>query len=329
MTKILVVGYGSIGKRHVKNILNHSRHEIIIYTKRRDLDSLKQKRIKIFDTIQKCLSEKPKIGFITNETAYHIPIAKQLAKLGMDLFIEKPLSNSIKDIKNLQKIVKQKKLVTQMGYNLRFHKSIIQLKKLIKQNKIGRVISIQAENGSYFPDWHPYEDYKTSYAGKKKLGGGIVLTQIHDIDYLFWLFGIPKSIFSFMGKFSDLKISAEDYCASIIQFKKHITAELHLDFFQGPEFRCCKIKGTNGVLIWNSLDNQIKFYNNKKKKWEIIFQLNKFDRNQMYVDEIKHFFKCVQNRKKTINQLDDGIKTMNIALAMKKSSEKSRKIELN
>jgi len=282
----------------------------------------------IFDTLKKCLYENPKIGFITNETSYHIPIAKQLAKAGLDLFIEKPLSNSIKDIESLQKIVKQKKLITQMGYNLRFHKCIIQIKKLIKQNKIGRIISIQAENGSYLPDWHPYEDYKIGYAGKKELGGGIVLTQIHDIDYLFWLFGQPKSIFSLMGKFSDLKISAEDYCASIIQFKNKITAELHLDFFQGPEFRGCKIKGTNGIIIWNSLDNQIKFYNNKKKKWEIIFKLDKFERNQMYIDEIKHFFKCVQKREKTINGLDDGIKTMNIALAMKKSAQTSRNIKL-
>ena len=323
-----MVGYGSIGKRHVKNILKYTNHQIIICTKRSDLTSLNQKRIKIFDTMKKCLIEKPEIAFITNETAYHIPIAKQLAKRGIDLFIEKPLSNSKKDIKMLQKIVNQKKLITQMGYNLRFHKCIIQIQKLIKQNKIGKIISIQAENGSYLPDWHPYEDYKIGYAGKKELGGGIVLTQIHDVDYLFWFFGQPKSIFSFMGKFSNLKISGEDYCASIINFKNNITAELHLDFFQGPEFRGCKIKGTNGIISWNSLDNEIKFFNNKKKKWEIIFKINKFERNQMYVDELKHFLKSVKNRDKTINGLDDGIKTMNIALAMKESATKLKIVEL-
>ena len=323
-----MVGYGSIGKRHVKNILKYTNHQIIICTKRSDLTSLNQKRIKIFDTMKKCLIEKPEIGFITNETAYHIPIAKQLAKRGIDLFIEKPLSNSKKDIKMLQKIVNQKKLITQMGYNLRFHKCIIQIQKLIKQNKIGRIISIQAENGSYLPDWHPYEDYKIGYAGKKELGGGIVLTQIHDVDYLFWFFGQPKSIFSFMGKFSDLKISGEDYCASIINFKNNITAELHLDFFQGPEFRGCKIKGTNGIITWNSVDNEIKFFNNKKKKWEIIFKINKFERNQMYVDELKHFLKSIKNRDNTKIQLDDGIKTLNIALAMKESATKSKIVEL-
>ena len=131
-----------------------------------------------------------------------------------------------------------------------------------------------------------------------------------------------------LGKFGNLDISAEDYSASIIEFRNKITAELHLDFFQGPEYRECKIKGTNGVISWNSTDNKIRFYNNRKKKWQVLLKLNKFERNQMYVDELKHFLKCVKNRKKTINGLDNGIKTMNIALAMKESSTKDKVIEL-
>ena len=328
MSKILVVGYGAIGKRHVKNILDYTNHEIIIFSKRKDLDELKKKNVKVFHTLEECISEKPEIGFITNETSYHIQIATKLARAGLDLFIEKPLSDSIKGVETLRKIVKQKKLVIQMGYHLRFHQCIIKIRKLIKQKKIGKIISIQAENGSYLPDWHPYENYRRGYAGKKELGGGIVLTQIHDVDYLYWFFGNPRSIFSVMGKFSDLDISVEDYSASIIQFKNKITAELHLDFFQPPEFRGCKIKATNGIISWNSLDNQVKLYNNKKRKWEVIFRPKTFERNDMYVDEIKHFLKCVKNRKKTINTLEEAINTMYIALAMKKSAKLKKMVKI-
>ena len=215
-----------------------------------------------------------------------------------------------------------------MGCNLRFHKCIIKIRRLINQKKIGRVISIQSEIGSYLPDWHPHENYRRGYAGKKELGGRIILTQIHDVDYLYWLFGNPKSIFSVMGKFSDLDISVEDYTASIIQFKNKITAELHLDFFQAPEFRGCKIKATNGIISWNSVDNQVILYNNNIRSWDVIFKPKTFERNDMYVDEIKHFLKCVKNRKKTINTLEEGINTMNIALAMKKSAKLKKMVKI-
>ena len=326
--KVLVIGYGAIGRRHVKNLLENTNLEIIIYTRRDDLDSLKRKNVKIYRSLKKCLSEKPDIGFITNETAYHVPIAIKLAKAGLDLFIEKPLSDSMKGIPTLMQIVKQKKLVTQMGYHLRFHPCIIKIRKLLKQKKIGKIISIQAENGSYLPDWHPYEDYRYGYAAKKKLGGGVVLTQIHDVDYLYWIFGSPKSVFSVTGKFSNLDISVEDYSASIIQFKNKITAELHLDFFQGLEYRRIKIKGTDGIIFWNSQKNIVKVYSNKKNVWKTILKIKNFDRNQLYIDEIRHFLKCVKNRKSTINNLDDGIETMKIALATKESSEKKKNIML-
>jgi predicted dehydrogenase len=326
--KILIIGFGSIAKRHINNLIHNINCEIIVYSRRKNIRFLDHKKITVLNSLEKCLLEKPDVALITNETAFHIPMAIKMAKSGLDLFIEKPLSNSTNGIKTLQKIVKQKKLVTQMGCNLRFHKCIIKIRQLINQKKIGKVISIQSENGSYLPDWHPNEDYRKGYASDRQLGGGIILTMIHDIDYLYWIFGNPKSIFSVSGKFSDLDISAEDYCSSIIEFKNNITAELHLDFFQRPEFRGCKIKGTKGVIYWNSDKNEIRLFKNRKKVWEVVLALKKFQRNEMYIDEIIHFLKCVKNRKQTINNLDEGIKTMNIALAMKKSSKNRRMIKI-
>ena len=326
--KILIIGFGSIGKRHVNNLIRNTDSEIIICSKRKNVRFLDHKKIKVLNSLEKCLLEKPDVVFITNETAFHIPVAIKVAKAGLDLFIEKPLSNSTNGIKALQKIVKQKKLVTQMGCNLRFHKCIIKIRQLINQKKIGKVVSIQSENGSYLPDWHPHEDYRKGYAGDRKLGGGIILTMIHDIDYLYWIFGNPHSLFSISGKFSDLKISSEDYCSGIICFKKNIFAELHLDFFQRPEFRSCKIKGKDGTIYWNSDTNQVKIFLNKKQKWQNVLTIENFERNDMYISEIRHFLKCVKDRKKTINSIDEGIETMKIALAMKKSSKSRRMIKI-
>ncbi|RDJ32194.1 MAG: gfo/Idh/MocA family oxidoreductase [Crenarchaeota archaeon] len=326
--KVLIIGLGSIGLRHVRNLLTNTTYKIVIFTKRKYPEFKENKRITLSDSLEKCLQEKPTVAFITNETAYHISLATLLTKNGLDLFIEKPLSNSLDGIKKLQKITKQKKLITQIGCNLRFHKCIKRIKKLITQKKIGKIVSVQCETGSFLPDWHPYEDYRNGYAAKKELGGGVILTMIHDIDYLYWFFGKPIQVFSTSGKFSDLKISVEDYSASIIKFKKNITAELHLDFFQRPEFRSIKIKGTKGIIYWDSETNEIKLFSNQNNKWISVLKLKKFDRNQMYVDEMNHFLKCVKSKKKTINSLSEGIDTLKIALAMKNSAKYGRVIRL-
>ena len=327
MTKILIVGFGSIGKRHMENILAEKNMKIVICTKRDDL-KFKNKNIKIVNSLNDALKEKPTIGFITNETAYHIPIAIKLAREGLDLFIEKPLSNSTKGIKTLQKIVKEKKLIVQMGFHMRFHKCIIKIHELLQKKKVGRVISGQVENASYLPDWHPYEDYRNGYAAKNRLGGGIVLTQIHEIDYLYWFFGNPKSIYSVTGKFSDLETSVDDYSSSVMKFKKNITTEMHLDFFLGYEYKRCKIKGTKGIIFWNSVYNEVKFFDAKKKSWKTILKLKKFERNDMYVDEIKYFMNCVKKRKKPMNSLDEGIDTMKIALNIIKSGKTKKVIDV-
>ena len=325
--KVLIVGFGAIAKRHYENLLKIKGVQIIICTKRNNLQ-IKNNDVEIFSKIDDCLKQNPDVGFITNETSFHVDTAIKLAKQGLDLFIEKPLSDSTSNIKKLRKIVKEKKIITQMGCNLRFHHCIKKIRKLIIEDKIGKIISIQCENGSYLPDWHPNEDYKKSYAGKSKFGGGIIFTMIHEIDYLYWMFGYPRSVVSISGKFSNLKISADDYSASLIEFNKKIIAELHLDFFQRPQERSCKIKGTKGTITWNSDQNKVIAYMNKKKKWQVLLHDKNHVRNQMYIDEIKHFFRCVKKREQTLNNLESGIETMKIALAIKQSSNKRKFVKI-
>ena len=175
MIKILVVGYGSIGRIHVDNFLEFKDVQIIVYTKRNDLQALKKKGVKISNSLTECLKEKPDVGMIANQTSLHIPIAIKLAKEGLDLFLEKPVSNSLKDIEKLRAIVKKKKLITQIGCNLRFHSCMKKIKSLIEQQKIGKIISVQVHNSSYLQDSHLWEDYRNSYAARKDLGGGVII----------------------------------------------------------------------------------------------------------------------------------------------------------
>ncbi len=320
--KVLIVGLGSIGKRHMNNILKVKKNcQIIIWSNRKDIKKIEGKNIKIFNSLEKCLLEKPDIGFITNETAFHIPISKKLAKSGLSLFIEKPLSNTMKDVKELSNIVKNKKITTLMGCNLRFDRCIKKIKSLIEEEKIGNVISVKVECGTYMPDWHPYENYSKSYAARDDLGGGVVLTCIHEIDYLYWFFGEVKEVFSITGKYSNLKITSSDLSAIILKFKNNIIAEVHLDYFQKPEIRSCKIIGTKGTIYWDSEINEVKLYDVKMKRWIRKLKVKNYDKNKQYIDEISHFFNCINKKENSINDLIQGIETLKIALSIIKSSK--------
>ena len=327
MKKILVVGYGSIGKRHVENLLSISNLEIIVCTKRNDINKLK-KHTKVYHTINQSLKEKPDIGIIANETSLHIPTAIKLAKEGLDLFLEKPLSNSLKDVEKLHAIVKKKKLITQMGCNLRFHPCIKKIKSLIEQQKIGKIISAQVQNCSYLPDYHPWEDYRKGYAARKDLGGGIILTQIHEIDYMYWFFQDVENVISMSGKLSDLDIKVEDYVSSLLKFRNKIIGELHMDYFQRPDFRSCKIRGTKGEIYWDSDNNRVNIYNMNKKIWKTELEVKNYQRNFSYVEQLKHFIKCVKQRKETINDIEQGITTLKIVLAIKKSSRLMKSVSV-
>ncbi len=329
MNKILIIGFGSIGKRHFNNISSNFNAEFIILTKRKDLKKLQKSGIIITNSLNEALSHKPNIAFVTNETSLHVKTATKLASNGIHLFLEKPLSNSMNGVKKLKSIVYKKKLISQMGCNFRFHPCIMQIKKCLTKNELGKIISVQVESSSYLPDWHPYEDYRHGYAARDDLGGGIALTCIHEMDFLYWFFGDVKKIFSITGKFSDLEVKSDDLSAMIMLFKNNILGELHLDYFQRPDFKSCKIKGTKSTLYWNSENNVIKLFSKKNKSWKIIYKLRNYDKNEMYVNELKHFFKCIKNNTKTINDIDQGIKTLQITLSAKKSSKTGKFLTMN
>jgi predicted dehydrogenase len=321
MYTVLIVGFGSIGKRHLENIMaNYNDVKIIVCTKRTDLKELERFGVIIVNSLSEAILYKPDVGFITNETRYHVKIAISLAKNGIDLFIEKPLSNSIYDINHLRKIIRNKKLITQIGCNMRFHPCIAKMKEILDEGKLGRVISVNVESSSFLPDWHPYEDYRLGYAARRDLGGGISLTCIHEIDFLCWFFGDVKKIFSVTGKYSDLEVTTDDLSVMTLIFKNNIIGEVHLDYVQRPDFKSCKIIGTKGTMYWDSSTNEVKIFYQNKKQWKSILKLNNFQRNSMYVKELEHFFRHIKKRAKTINDIDDGIKTLKIVLSAQKSS---------
>lgn len=329
--KILMVGLGGAGQRHLRLLsgLLGKKAEFIAYRKigRKQVItkafSLEEEQtveekygVTSYYNLEDAIKQKPEVAFISNPTSEHVKSALSLVKSGCHLFIEKPLSHNLDDVQELIRIAKEKSLVVYIGYQMRFHPCIQLMKKLIKENKIGKILSCNVHAASYMPSWHPYESYKELYAARKDLGGGVILTESHELDYIYWFFGMPKNVFAIGGKYSNLDIDVEDTAGIILDYGSFIV-NAYLSFVQQPPTRSCQINGENGAISWDGI-NKISVYDVSKSKWnDTIF--DNFEREHMFINELKHFLACVNKKEKPLIDTSEGLNSLKIALAAKQS----------
>jgi predicted dehydrogenase len=341
--KILMIGLGSIGQRHLRNIRKIQPDvEFIAYRKRglrttfsddlkirENIDLESEYHIQSFNDLDDALKCKPDIAFITNITSEHISCSIKVAEYGCDLFIEKPLSHNLDDIVKLENIIKNKENIAFVGFQNRYHPALIALRNILSDSRIGNVLSVEAVVGERLATMHTYEDYRTTYMARSEYGGGVVLNQlIHELDYLKWIFGAPVSVYSAGGKLSALEIDVEDINESIFVFNnngKTIPVRVHADFLQYPPCRYCKVIGEQGKIYVDLINNSVEWTSDNETYVELF---SHFTRNDMFTAEIRDFFSAVKNRTVPAITIDDGIGSLKMALAIKDSVKKNSVIRL-
>ena len=312
--KILICGAGSIGERHIKNLLKIGYTDLIIYRRaRKNLRTIK-KKIKQYTSLDEALQQKPNIAIITNPTNQHVDTAIKCAKSNCHLFIEKPLSNNLKKINLLNKICVKKKLVCSIGFMMRYHPLIKKIKKMLNTGKIGKIIHYTSQWGEDLRLWHPWEDYKFSYAANNKMGGGPTLTLSHDIDLALWFCNqkVKKKYINF-NYGSILNIKTHHGSDIILKFKNNTTANIHLDFYQNPPKRTIEIVGTLGRLEFDYFSSVLKHFISNTTKIKS-YKLSKFNRNDMFMEEIKHFLYCIKNNLRPPIPIDESLKSLKLCI---------------
>ena len=248
MKNILFLGLGSIGQRHLRN-LKKLKSNLNFYAIRRKKNSplldnnnniIKKKFILSENNVKNINFNQIKrykidTAFITNPSSKHLSSAIKIGGLGCNLFIEKPLSHNMNNISILKEIIKKKKILCAVGYQTRYDDLLLKIKKIIKKKNYGNILSVNIHNRHYLPFHHRYEDYKIGYAAQKKLGGGVLLCFIHEIDYANYLFEKPLKVFGKSDKKSNLIIDVEDTAKFTVIYdinKKEIPVNFHLDFIK-------------------------------------------------------------------------------------------------
>lgn len=342
--KYLIAGLGSVGRRHMRNLIALGEKDIVLLrTRKATLPDDELAGYPVETDLREALKKhKPDAVIVANPTSLHLETAVPAAEAGCHILLEKPISGSTEGLSKLESAVQESGSKVLVAFQFRFHPGLMRAKQLISNGEIGRIISAHVHFGEYLPAWHPWEDYRQGYAARSDLGGGVVLTQCHSLDYLPWLVGKVKSVWGFTGKISDLEVEVEDTAEIGLRFENGALANLHLDFNQQPPAHRFEIIGTKGTIKWDLSDGATRIYRASAEslaistgrdikaggEWESYPLPDGWERNVMFLDQMRHFVAVVKGEAESTCVLDDGVRVQYLVEAIHKSNATGSAINL-
>lgn len=324
--KILIAGYGSIGKRHFNNLRSLGVKDFVfLRSNNSTLDLSELADYPVEHSIEAALAHKPDAVVVSNPTALHLDVAIPAAAQGCSLLMEKPVSHSLERVAQLQAAAAAGGSRILVGFQWRFHPTLQKAAELLQSGQMGRVLSARAHWGEYLPNWHPYEDYRKGYSARADLGGGVVLTLCHPFDYLRWLLGDVRSVWASLAHSGELEIAVEDQAEVGLEFTSGALASVHLDYVQQPPSHTLQIVCSQGRLEWNAATGTLVQTQANGEQREFSPEAG-FERNQLFIDQTRHFLEVTQGSAQPLCTLEDGVRALEIALAAHTSHAQGARI---
>jgi predicted dehydrogenase len=324
--KALVVGGGSIGSRHLRNLKKLGIESVgLVETDPARRETLAAElSIASFSGLQEGLDWDPRFVVVATPTHLHAEQTLEVVRRGLPVFVEKPLSHTPAGIAEICNLVERKKLTSLVGCNMRFHPGPAQVKKQLEEGLLGKILFARIHSGSYLPEWRPNTDYRRNYAARAETGGGCILDCIHEIDLARWYLGEVQSVFCCAGHLSSLQIEAEDVAVLVCRHGSGAISEIHLDYVQRTYERGCQVVGETGSVFWDFGSKVVRWFSATSKEWTTCPQPEAWELNQMYVDEMKHFLECLEQKRRTTLPIPDAVALMQVVFAAKASSEQRK-----
>ncbi len=315
--RFLIAGLGSIGRRHLRNLLALGQQDIVLYRTHRS--TLPDDELAGFpadtDLHHALAYYRPDAVIVANPTARHLEVAVPAAQAGCHLLLEKPVAPSLEGTEALQLAVREQDVRVLVGFQFRFHPTLRRIRKWLQQKAIGRPLFVRAHWGEYLPDWHPWEDYRQSYAARADLGGGVVRTLCHPLDYLRYLLGETEVTWASTGHLSNLELQGvEDTAEIALRFANGAWGSVHLNYHQRPPAHWLEVLGTEGTIRWDYATGEARLWQSTTQAWEVASLPPGWERNTMFLDEMKHFLDIIRGQTLPEVTLEDGLATLNLIL---------------
>jgi predicted dehydrogenase len=335
--RCLFVGLGGIGQRHLRNLRNLRGEsvEVHAYRVRRERqvvtdtlgvahgEDLEAKYgVEVHTDFERALGARPDVVFVTNPSSLHVDVARRALEAGAHVLVEKPLSHSLAGVAELVRASRERGLIGYVAYQLRFHPGFLRMREVVQQGLLGRTLFAEASVGEYLPGFHPYEDYRRMYASRRDLGGGVTLSQIHEIDLLVALLGRPERVFSLGGKLSGLDVDVDDVSSSLLELRgaegRVLPVRLHQDFVQRPPERRFMVVGERGKVEWSLSQARLRRWGAEGELCEA-HDYAGLPRNQLFEAELSHFLSCVESGEAPNVSLLAGAESVAVALSILES----------
>jgi predicted dehydrogenase len=311
--KVLFVGIGSIGTRHLRNLHAVAKERNLPL----DITALRSSQRKLAEDVSALLNRQIMelddtvydLAFITNPTTLHYDTVKMLRGKRKFFFIEKPIFHD-SDLDPADLGLNDKNAY--VACPMRYCGAYMKLKELLRGKN---PFSVRIICSSYLPDWRPNIDYRKNYSAIRALGGGVTIDLIHELDYMTDLFGMPLECFNFRGKYSDLEIDSDDLSVYMARYKDKI-CEVHLDYFGRTYRRTCEVFLPRGTMVAEFGRGSVTLPDGK------IINCNE-DANERFVREMRNVLDIMAGKAENIN---DVTKARNVlALTLGKEIDRSKK----
>ncbi len=312
--KIVIIGCGSIGRRHARNLREIGGHELLLVDSERERAEMLARELggRSFRASEDAYAETPDLAVICSPTNLHQEMAWEAIETGCHVFVEKPLSDSMIGVRELIDAAERRNRILFVGYNFRFDPVVRQALEWVNEEKAGRVTSARFHFGSYLPWRHANEDYRRGYGARRELGGGVILDAVHEFDMAIWFFGMPDAVYAQSGKYSDLQIDVEDTAEVVMSYADKVVS-IHLDYVQRPPERKVEVVGTRGRIRADVFARRAEYFDSEVRAWRQADETGTLD--ESYKSEMQHVIDCVEGRAKPV--VDGNIAAQSQLLAEK------------
>jgi predicted dehydrogenase len=331
VTRVLVVGLGSIGRRHARTI-RELLPDVELGALRRSGQENSQECPEVdryFHRMQDALDFSPHLAVVCSPANMHVEDTTHLVAARIPALVEKPLSVDATRVDDLMALAHRNGVSVMVGYNLRFSPSMRHFRSMLESGVVGEMLAIRVETGQFLPDWRPGADYRNSVSARSALGGGVLLELSHEIDYLRWLFGEVQWVSALLSRQSRLEIDVEDTAHLMLGWSRpgsELIADVHLDFIRRDKKRVCTVIGSKGTLMWDGIARTVSMFQ-PEDGWQPVF-VDKAATDVSYMEEWRSFLQAAGARGESAVTLADGLATLRIVQAARESSQRGSRVAL-